>query len=260
MSRETGGAADEAPETIRSIITKHNKSVALEPSLQVKGKSEMRIRMLGLAQHTCVANYRAMEGTVATHTWTNGCWCDAMLDISGFYAGTLVRETSHAAWSKVFMGSQSSQTLSIQWVHEQFNKRLLRPETREFERMVQRFVLATNVSELVLTPAGLSQASIKDFWSSVAGGMHHGYLDVVGDATLEEHFDTKNIRAWASAKLPFLESLINSHKVQNLGLTAQKIHELEAQESRQAAGNWNNKALMDVAAYTQAKLSQEFAA
>ena len=46
--------------------------------------------------------------------------------------------------------------------------------------------------------------------------------------------------------------LINSSKIQSIGLTAEKIHQMEASEAGETSRQWQNKALMDINMFTKA--------
>jgi hypothetical protein len=92
--------------------------------------------------------------------------------------------------------------------------------------MCNRCVLAVNLSDFVLEPAGVGPDAVDVFLRSILGGAH-STLDTFFETALEESFSVKDIRTMTALRAPFLEVLINNSKIAHLGLTPKKIHDME---------------------------------
>ena len=241
-----------SPDSIRSVITKHNKSVMFNTRLQIQGKADFRVRSLGSETSTTSSNYEVMEDKVNQKGWSEGPWCDSFYDIPAFFIGGVARETSHPVWISVFSATEQSQRAAIEYAHAYFDREGRRPDVKVFEAMVHRLVVMVSLGELVLKPAGVGQPAIDGAVRGVSEGSYAYALDGFLSMTLDEGLQLEKIREVASAKLPFLEVLINSSKVAGLGLTPAKVHELEAAEASERTKAWQNSASLDINNYTQA--------
>ena len=206
---------------------------------------------------TSQANVNVIKTAVAMSSWSAGPWSDSLLDVPGFYGGCPTRETSHPEWCKLFSGSLESQKDVISWVHTYHQKKGKRPESAEFAAMVNRFALARAVCQHVLRPAAVSEDMCSEFLSNVHFGMHHGALDAPYSSVLADdfRFDQHHLRSWATVNLPFVDTIIQQHKIQHIGLSPQKIHELELQTDMEASSSYRNKLMMDISTYAMWKAS-----
>ena len=82
-------------------------------------------------------------------------------------------------------------------------------------------------------------------------GSHAHALDSFRTTALSENFSIDKVRAVASTKLPFIEVIINNSKVASMGLTPDKIHDLEAGQAASHAREWMSSAQLDISAFTQ---------
>ena len=191
---------------------------------------------------------------VFTHGYDVGRpWCDGFFfDVGAFFIGGLARDTSHKAWMQVFKATAESQTAAVKYCHKFFRDEGRRPEVKVFESMVGRLIVVVNMADIVLRPAGVDPAAIEGVLQSVSQGSHAFALDSFLSMPLDEGFVLEKVRQVASAKLPFLEVIINGSRVASMGLTPDKIHDLEASQAAARSKEWCGSAQLDINAYIQA--------
>ena len=63
-------------ESVRSVISKHNRNWSFNSRMQLQGKAVQRVCDLGVETSTVASNYEEMESMVETHGYYDGPWCD----------------------------------------------------------------------------------------------------------------------------------------------------------------------------------------